>query len=132
MGLDPGSRRIGVAVSDPLQLTAQPHSVIDLQSRQMDEALRSLADDLEVERVVVGLPVSLSGGEGAAAQAARGFARRVAEVTGLPVELCDERLTTLTAEAALVGGGVRRRRRRGLVDKVAAAVMLQSYLDRRR
>ena len=95
----------------------------------MASVLRSLVDEYGVELVVVGLPVHLSGEEGTAAEAARAFADSVAAATGLPVELQDERFTTVTAEEALLEGGVRRRERREIRDKVAAAVMLQGYLD---
>jgi len=85
--------------------------------------------EYEVARVVVGLPVSLSGVEGAAAEKARSLAAQVEEATGCEIVFFDERFTTVQAEAALLEGGVRRRRRRETVDKVAAAVMLQGYLD---
>ena len=131
LGLDHGERRIGVAVSDATGTIATPHSVIDRRVADVPVALRSLVTEFAVERVVVGLPLLLSGEEGQAARSARAFADQVAEETGLPVFLQDERYTTVTAEDALIEGGVRRRRRRDVRDKVAAAVMLQSYLDRR-
>ncbi len=131
LGLDHGERRIGVAVSDATGTIATPHSVIDRRVADVTVALRSLITEFAVERVVVGLPLLLSGEEGQAARSARAFADQVAGETGLPVLLQDERYTTVTAEDALIEGGVRRRRRRDVRDKVAAAVMLQSYLDRR-
>ncbi len=132
LGLDHGERRIGVALSDPTGTIASPHSVIDRRGDDVAGALRSLIDEYGVELIVVGLPLQLSGEEGISAQAARAFADDVAEESGLPVALQDERYTTVTAEEALLEGGVRRRRRREVRDKVAAAVMLQSYLDSRR
>ncbi len=132
MGLDPGTKRVGVALTDGLQLTAQPHGVLDPTDPKFEQLLASMIDRYQVELIVVGLPVSLSGQEGPAAAAARRLANRVADATGLPVELWDERFTTRTAEAAMVEGRVRRRQRRAAVDKVAAAVMLQHYLDGRR
>ena len=129
LGLDHGERRIGVAVSDSTGTIATPHSVIDRRHADVASVLRSLVDEYGVELVVVGLPVHLSGEEGSAAKAARAFADSVAAATGLPVELQDERFTTVTAEEALLEGGVRRRERREIRDKVAAAVMLQGYLD---
>ncbi len=132
LGLDHGERRIGVAVSDPTGTIALPHSVIDRRGDDVAGALRSLTDEYGVELIVVGLPLQLSGEEGISAQAARAFADSVAEESGLPVALQDERYTTVTAEEALLEGGVRRRQRRDVRDKVAAAVMLQSYLDRKR
>jgi putative holliday junction resolvase len=127
LGLDPGSHRIGVALSDPLRIIAQPLDVIAVAD--FDHRLRTLVAEHDVERVVVGLPISLSGREGPAAERARRLVGRVVAITGLPVDLCDERFTTRTAEDALVSAGVRRRARRGMVDKVAASVMLQHYLD---
>ena len=85
----------------------------------------------EVELIVVGLPLNLSGGDTASTSAARRLARRVADATGLPVSLSDERYTTRTAEQTLIGAKVRRGRRKQVIDKVAAAVMLQHYLDGR-
>ena len=131
MGLDYGTRRIGVAMSDGLHLIAQPHSVLDADSEQLASELRRLVDDNEVELIVVGLPVNLSGNETLSAGGARQLAALAAQVTGLPVELADERFTTKTAEQSLLEGNVRRRRRKQLIDKVAAAVMLQAFLDSR-
>lgn len=90
-----------------------------------------LCEEHDVERIVVGLPTGLSGVEGPSAEAARTVGTAVAEATGLPVEYQDERFTTVTAEAALLEGGVRRAKRRDVRDKVAAAVILQTYLDRK-
>ena len=132
LGLDHGERRIGVAVSDATGTIATPHSVIDRRGQDVSEVLRSVIDEYDVEVIVVGLPLHLSGDEGASAESARSFAEAVAEATGLPVALQDERFTTVTAEQALLEGGVRRRERREVRDKVAAAVMLQGYLDSKR
>ncbi|MEN8234172.1 MAG: Holliday junction resolvase RuvX [Actinomycetota bacterium] len=131
LGLDPGERRIGVALSDPTGTIASPHSVIDRRTTSVKAAVRELCDEFSVEKIVVGLPTGLSGNEGPAAKAAREVAETVAEATGLPVDLQDERFTTVTAEAALLEGGVRRAKRRDVRDKVAAAVILQAYLDRK-
>ena len=131
LGLDYGTRRIGVAVSDPLGLTAGPLEVLDATVVDFDERLRNLAEGLGVELIVVGLPVGLDGREGQAAGDARRFAERVAAATGLPVEMYDERFTTVTAERGLFEAGLDARRRRKIVDQVAAAVMLQAWLDHR-
>lgn len=131
LGLDPGSRRIGVALSDPTGIIAQPHDVIDRKVTDPVEAVRALVAAYEVAVVVIGLPVSLSGGEGPAARAAREFGAAMTAALEVEVHFHDERFTTVTAEDALISGGVRRERRRQLRDKVAAAVMLQSYLDAR-
>jgi putative Holliday junction resolvase len=130
LGLDPGERRIGVALSDPLGIIAQPHCVID--SRQQDvavELLRIVAEE-DVTTIVIGLPISLDGKEHAAAERARTFGDTVREITGLEPLFEDERFTTSVAEDALIEGGVRRAERRDKRDKVAAAVMLQRYLDK--
>lgn len=129
MGLDYGTRRIGVAMSDALHLTAQPYAVLDAESERLSDEIRQMVDDNEVEMVVVGLPMNLSGEETRSAEGARRLASRVAEITGLPVEMADERFTTKTAEQTLIGANVRRNRRKQVIDKVAAAVMLQTYLD---
>ena len=131
LGLDPGERRVGVALSDPTGTIASPHSVIDRRSVELTEAVRSLCEEHDVEQIVVGLPTGLSGVEGPSAKAARTVGTSVADATGLPVEYQDERFTTVTAEAALLEGGVRRAKRRDVRDKVAAAVILQTYLDRK-
>jgi putative Holliday junction resolvase len=131
LGLDPGERRIGVALSDPTGTIASPHAVIDRRSVDPAVAVRELCEEHAVVRVVVGLPTGLSGNEGPSATAARVFGDLVAKATGLPVDYQDERFTTVTAEAALLEGGVRREKRREVRDKVAAAVILQTYLDRK-
>jgi putative Holliday junction resolvase len=135
IGVDVGSVRVGVAVSDRDGLLATP--VVTL-ARDADGGtdLRQLAE-LVVERdameVVVGLPRSLSGAEGAAALAARGYAERLVElVDPVPVRLVDERLTTVTAQQQLRGSGVRERQGRAVVDQVAAVVILQHALDTER
>jgi putative Holliday junction resolvase len=129
LGLDPGERRIGVALSDPLGIIAQPHCVIDSRRQNVaGELLRIVAEE-DVTTIVIGLPISLDGKEHSAARRARDFADRVKEITGLEPRFADERFTTAVAEDALIEGGVRRDKRRLMRDKVAAAVMLQRYLD---
>jgi putative Holliday junction resolvase len=132
MGLDYGTRRIGVALSDMLHLTAQPHSVLAADSGRLAEDLRELTEDNEVELIVVGLPMNLAGEETQSTEGARRLAGLAGEATGLPVSLADERFTTKTAERTLIAANVQRRRRKQVIDKVAAAVMLQSFLDGRR
>ncbi len=130
VGLDPGERRVGVAVSDAAGITAQPWGVIDLRRDDLAAVLRRVLDETGAELVVVGLPVSLAGHEGVAAARARELGATVADISGLPIEFWDERFTTTVAERALTEAGMRRQRRREVRDKVAAVVMLQSYLDR--
>lgn len=131
MGLDPGERRIGVALSDPLGIIAQPHKVIDRRTGDAVAAIKDLCAEYEVAIVVVGLPRSLSGEEGTAAVKARELGTAVGEATDCTIEYFDERFTTVQAESALLEGGMRRRQRRETIDKVAAAMMLQGYLDTR-
>ncbi len=127
MAFDPGSKRIGVAVSDPLRIVASPLSVIDAADPW--DAIDALLDEYAPVEVVVGLPVSLSGDEGPAADRARAFGKELERRTGRSIQWVDERFTTQKAEEALIEGGVRRRQRKETVDKVAAAVILQHYLS---
>ncbi|MCZ7536368.1 MAG: Holliday junction resolvase RuvX [Acidimicrobiia bacterium] len=136
LGVDLGERRIGLALSDPGGVIASPHSVLRRgRDRAGDHrAILAVARDEGVVAIVVGLPRSLSGGLGPAARAALAEIDELRASAGacMTVEACDERFTTVVAERALVEGGVRRQDRRAVVDKVAAAVMLQSWLDARR
>ena len=129
MGVDPGTKRTGVAIG--IGSVAQPLRVLEQQGEALVRALADLAREEEVTEIVVGHPLRLDGSEGPAAEAARELAASLGALTGLPVTMWDERLSTAEAERSLVGAGVRRRRRRGVVDKVAASVMLQTYLDAR-
>ena len=129
LALDPGERRIGLALSDPTGIIASPYAVIDRRTDDVAQRLQRICRDEDVSRIVVGLPVTLDGREGQAAAAARELARLAAEATALDVILHDERFSTVTAEQALLEGGMRRAERRQVRDKVAAAVLLQSYLD---
>jgi len=131
LGLDPGERRIGIALTDPDGVIASPHSVIDRRNRDVADELRRICEESDVALIVVGLPTGLSGKAGPAVDAARAVADLAAGATGLPVVFQDERFTTVTAEAALLEGGVKRKKRRDVRDKVAAAVILQGYLDRK-
>lgn len=131
IGLDLGTRRIGVAVSDAGRRVATGHGVL---ARTGDVALdhRAVADllrELDASVVVVGLPLSLSGRTGPAAQAARSEAEALAAALSVPVIVHDERFTTVTAAQSLRAGGARRGARRSRIDETAAAVMLQSWLD---
>lgn len=134
VGLDLGQRRIGVAVSDRAGSLALPWTVIERSGDwQVDHAkVAALVTEVGAERVVMGLPLSLDGTEGPAAAAARQEAAALAQAVAVPVEVVDERLTTATADRALRAGGRRGPRRRQVVDQVAAAVLLQGFLDRRR
>jgi putative Holliday junction resolvase len=128
LGLDHGSRRVGVAVSDELRLTA--HALEVVPRHLAVSRVAELVEELGIKQVVVGLPTSLSGVEGLAAVAARGFAADIAAATRLDVVLIDERYSTVTAEKTMLAAGSKRRARRESLDKVAAAIILQSFLDR--
>ena len=133
LGLDPGSRRIGVAVSDRSGTIASPLCVVQRTRSVADDlaAIARIARDEEADVIVVGHPIGLDGTAGAAATTASRFAHRLGTVVDVPVELHDERLTTVTAERDLMAAGLDAVERRRVVDKVAAAVMLQSWLDTR-
>ena len=132
LGVDLGARRIGLALSDPSRTIATPHEVL---RRSGDPAAdrRAIVDTArrqDANVIVVGLPLSLSGGSGPAARAALEEVEALRAVSGdIEVTVHDERLTTVTAERALTEAGIRREARRRVVDKVAAAVMLQSWLE---
>ena len=133
LGLDLGSKRIGVAVSDRGGTIASPLTVVQRSgSRAQDHRrIAALVEEEEAERVVVGLPLSLSGEMGPAAKGAVAEADQLATVVTVPVETFDERLTTVTADRALMEFRMKAQARRRVVDKVAAAVMLQAWLDGR-
>jgi putative Holliday junction resolvase len=132
LGLDPGERRIGIAVSDASGTIASPVGFIDRLKHGHQQKLIDLCSEWDVTEVVVGLAVSLDGSEGPAAAKSREFGESVEELTGLLVSFHDERFTTVTAERALLEGGVKRRSRTKKRDQVAAAIMLQGFLDKRR
>lgn len=130
LGIDYGRKRVGVALSDGLGAVAHPLEVIEAGPGLLP-ALAGLVRKHEAARVVVGLPTSLDGVERASARAARVFAGEIEALLGVEVVMYDERFTSKIAEQALAAGGVPRSERRARVDKAAAAVMLQGYLDRR-
>ncbi len=134
LGVDLGSKRIGIAVSDDAGSVATP---IDVVHRSRDRAgdhrrIVELASEWEVGTIVVGLPLGLDGSVGRAAQAALDEVEELRATAGVPVETYDERLTTVTAERSLMDMHLNASARRRVVDQVAAAVMLQAWLDRRR
>ncbi len=127
IALDVGERRIGVAVSDPSGTLATPHGVIHRRSKVQDfAAVARLVTELKAERVVVGLPLSLNGDVGPQARRVMRYAQALARALPVPVELYDERYSTVTADELLAEGG--RKRRRTPIDAAAAAVILQEYL----
>lgn len=134
LGIDLGSKRIGVALSDSAGSLATPYEVVPRSGdRQRDHRrIAALAEEAGAECLVVGLPLRLDGTKGPAAEAAEAEASELAAATGLPVEVWDERLTTVTADRDLLALDLKAPARRRVVDKVAASVMLQAWLDHRR
>lgn len=133
LSLDVGERRTGVAVSDPGGVIARPLTTLEVppQADGLAAAVRPLVDEHGVQHLVVGLPRRLSGRHGPEAEAATALASELGALLGLPVTLWDERLSTVEAGRLLDEGGVRGRRRKQRIDAVAAAVILQSFLDHR-
>ena len=132
LGIDPGDARIGVARSDPSGFLATPVETVRRGKGDLAR-MASIAVEEEAVEVVVGLPRSLSGGEGPAAVKVRDFAARLARrVAPVPVRLCDERLTTVSAEAMLRDRGRKGTQRRAVVDQAAAVLILQHALDSER
>lgn len=134
LGIDLGSKRIGVALSDSAGTLATPYEVVSRSGDRPRDHRRiaTLAEEAGAECLVVGLPLSLDGTVGPAARAALAEADELAVATGLPVETWDERLTTVTAERDLMALDLKAPARRKVVDKVAAAILLQGWLDHRR
>jgi putative holliday junction resolvase len=133
LGLDAGTVRVGLAATDPTGTLASPVAVLARnRAPELWDRVRREAAERSAEVLVVGLPRELDGGEGPAAEDARRLAGDAARETGLPVEMWDERFTSAQAERELIAGGMRRGRRRATVDGVAAALMLQGWLDARR
>jgi putative Holliday junction resolvase len=131
LGLDIGKRRIGVALGDPLGILASPHSII----KRYDDvsavaAIAELAAQNDVGQIVVGLPLSLDGGEGKQVAEVKAFTTQIKTAIDLPLVYCDERLSTITAQELLKKGGSKRIG--GADDAAAAAVILQSYLEENR
>lgn len=131
LGLDYGSRRIGVAISDELGMTAQGVATVARKNRETDlEAIAALVRRYAVEKIVIGYPLRLDGSEGIQCEKINRFARRLEDRFSLPVLLRDETLTTVEAEEILRDRGVRPEKRREVIDRVAAAIILQGYLDK--
>ena len=132
LGIDVGTVRIGLAISDETCTIASPVATIANEPRTLWTRIQREIEDREVNLVVIGLPRRLDGSEGDAAENVRTFAAELGRRTEAAIELWDERFTTTIAERSLIEGGVRRKRRREVIDSVAAAVLLQSWIDARR
>jgi putative Holliday junction resolvase len=131
LGVDYGEVRIGLALDDPLGLTAQPLETLARSGDRRDaQRIGEIVTAHGVGRIVIGLPLLMSGREGRAAERTRKFAAALRRgIREVRVQMWDERLTTALAERTMIQSGVRRRKRRGIVDRVAAVLILQSFLD---
>jgi putative holliday junction resolvase len=130
MGLDYGDRQIGVAVSDELGWTAQGLTVLrNSGDERVLNDIAALVKEWNVGEVVVGLPKNMNGTVGPRGQLAIEFAEELRKLLAIPVQLWDERLTTKSAERALIEADVSRKKRKGVVDRIAAALILQNYMD---
>lgn len=130
LGVDLGEKRVGIAISDPDGFLASSREVCEL--KQPNEALNRVIEVFRASGasgLVIGHPLNMDGSRGPAAQKAEQFAEALKEKLGVPVRLWDERLTTKAAHSAMIEAGARREKRRGVVDKLAAQLMLQSFLD---
>lgn len=136
MGLDLGAKTVGVAISDPLLITAQGIEIIrrerENKLRQTLARIEELIEEYEVEEIVLGLPKNMNDTLGERAEFSLAFRDKLERRTGLPVTMWDERLTTVAAEQAMIEAGIRREERAEHVDKIAACLILQGYLDKTR
>ena len=132
IGVDPGERRVGVAVADMETRFARPFEVIDTRETDPVDRLSEIVDEVQGEVVVVGRPTGLSGRAGPAVDSQQDFVTRLRSGLSVPVEEFDERLTTVAAERRLREGGTKGARAKAIKDAVAAQLMLQDYLDARR
>lgn len=132
LGLDVGSKTVGVAVSDELGWTAQGVETIPINEASGEfghERLEKLLKEYDVEKIVIGLPKNMNGTVGPRGEASKSFASRLEKRFGIPTILWDERLTTMAAERVLLEADVSRKKRKKVIDKMAASFILQSYLD---
>ena len=133
MGLDFGSKTVGVAVSDPLGITAQGVEIVRRKSpnklRQTLARIEKLVGEYDVERIVLGYPKNMNNTEGERCERTKEFKELLERRTGLPVILWDERLTTVAADRSMMEMGIRRENRKDYVDEIAAILILQGYLD---
>ncbi|MGQ9661478.1 MAG: Holliday junction resolvase RuvX [Kiritimatiellia bacterium] len=133
LGIDYGERRIGFAISDPEAVLAFPLKIVEVRSPgQAARETATICRERKVERIVVGLPFNMNGTRGEMASRVEEFAKLLASMVRVPIDLWDERLSTRLVERNLIALGVNRQGRKRVTDKFAAQVMLQSYLDARR
>ena len=133
LGLDLGQKTIGVAISDPMGWTAQGITTIRRTKKSEDlEQINKICKEYGVETIVVGLPKNMNGTIGESGERALEFSELIKEATGCPIEMWDERLTTVAAHRAMLEADMSRSKRKKIVDKIAATYILQGYLDRLR
>jgi putative Holliday junction resolvase len=132
MAIDLGKRHVGVAKSDSMRVITQPHATLDRNKGDLVENIAALCEELEVGEIVIGLPLHMDGREGEGAADARAFAAAIEARTQLKVILWDERLTTTSAHKHMTAMGVKTKNKKGMVDQLAAELILQGYLDSRR
>ena len=132
LGLDVGTRRIGISVSDPLGVTAQGVATLHRRNRRYDLGeIRKLLQEYEISEIVMGNPLRMSGASGTQAEKMAGFAAQLQQTFSIPVHLWDERLSTAEAHRLLDETGISGQRRKQVIDKMAAVLILQSFLDAR-
>lgn len=132
LALDVGDARIGIAYTDALELSVNPYESFKRKNTQDDYShIAEIIKKLKAERVVIGLPLNMDGTEGERVEKTKLFAEELRKYTEVPFDWQDERLTTVTAERILIEQGMRREKRKDVIDKVAAMVILSSYLDRK-
>lgn len=131
MAIDFGKKRVGIALTDLLKITAQPYETLIIRKKeQLISAIKKIAEEEDVEKIIVGLPLHMDGSESKAAEASRSFADELSRVLSIPVEMWDERLTTVEAERTLIEkANLSRLKRKNKIDKLAATFLLQSYME---
>ena len=131
MGLDVGEKRVGVALSDPLGITAQPHTVLERQdTKSLLDSIKNIIDEYGVSKIVVGMPYDMKGEKGKSAEKIQEFINILEKETGLETDTADERFSTAFSQKAMLEADASRRKRKKNIDKIAAAVILQGYLEK--
>lgn len=130
LGLDPGSKRVGVAISDELKMIAQPVEFIPAAPfDELEKRIVQFVEEQDVETIIVGMPRNMDGSYGPAAEKSKAFMEKLRAIVSVPIREWDERLTSTQANRILIDGNVSRAKRKEKVDKMAAAILLQSFLD---
>ncbi len=133
LAIDYGEKRIGLALSDPMKITAQPFSVINVISfKRAANDIAKIVDERDIEEIIIGMPYKADGGEGEMALKVRDFASLLEKRVKVPIKFIDERMTTKAVDRVLIEGGIRKEKRRGIRDKLAATYLLEGYLESRK